>query len=495
MTKFNKATTIEKKLAAHPDATKNHEGGLAFKASAEMELYLRCVSSFMEDTYYQKASAQLTEVQNLIAKTSRDFVLKLANYARNEMHLRSIPVMLLTEATKEVFAGDTKGVSKAMVTDYAPKIIKRADELTEVIAYAINVAGSGNKKNLSNALKKGIAKSFHNFDEYQFAKYNRKGDVTLKDAVLLTHPKPRNDEEKALFKRILDGELKTPETWEVAISGKGSTAENWNEIAPKMGLMALLRNLRNFEEKGAEAALKIAYAALRNKEHVQKSKILPFRFLSASREVSRSATRDALMDALDLSVANMPRLNGSVAIYADTSGSMSTPVSKKSKVSCVDVATLMAAMAAHLVEDGNDYEGCAFATEVAKVPISKRDSILTNQKRIHEANTNGWGTDAWKIFKHLGNTKRDIVMIFSDMQCYNTSNGSQSLASMWKHYKREVNPNAILVSVDLSAYGSLQFPQNEPDVILLGGFSESIFKLISAYQERVSVLDIIKEKF
>lgn len=500
MAKFNKSSTVEEKMHNHPDAITNKAGGLSFKTSAEHELYLRCVSNFIEDGYYAKASAQLNEIRTLIAKTSREFTLKLANYARNEMNLRSISTVLLAEASQEVFPGDKPGCSKAMVVEYAPKVIRRADEITEVLAYAINVLGKGKKKNLPNSLKKGVAKAFHNFDEYQFAKYNRKGDVTLKDAVLLTHPKPRNEEEKALFKRILDDKLQTPNTWEVKISTEGSTAENWDAVSSDMGIFALVRNLRNFEQKGAKEALKHAYSVLRDENKVLKSRMLPFRFLAALKEVSDNSTRDALHDAMQLSLKNLPKLKGDVAIFADVSGSMSTAVSKKSKMSCLEVATLMGAISAHLVEDGNNYYACAFATNVAPAAISKRDSVMTNQRLIEKADVGGHSTEAWKIFPHLGNKKFDYILVFSDMQCYNTnggwfSNTQETLASGFRKYKSQVNPNAVLVSVDLASYGQLQVPKDEKNALLLGGFSDNIFKLINSYVEQEDIIQVIKNHF
>jgi hypothetical protein len=499
MAKFNTNTTVSEKLKNRSDATENLENALAFKPSAKMELYLRSCAGFLEDKYYTKSSEQLEGLRRAIFKTDRSFTVKLAKYVRNQMYLRSIPMVLLAEATQERFPGDKKGVDKSIITKYTPSIVKRADELTETVAYYLAQIGKGNKKNMANALKKGLANAFSNFDEYQFAKYNRGGDVKLKDVVRLVHPKPADDERKALYKRILEDELKTPETWEVEISTKGSTAENWNAIAPKMGIMALMRNLRNFEQKGAKEALKIARDKLRDKDVIKKSKQLPFRFYSALQNVSESATRDAILEAMELSIANIPKLEGSVAIYADTSGSMGTPVSRKGTVKCLDIATLMAAMACHIASD--DYYAAAFATECVQAPISKRDSVLTNAEKIKRVNTRGCGTEAWKCINQLRTGKKvmDTVIIFSDMQCYNRSasmwGNSSSLAEEWVKYKREVAPKAILYSVDLAGYGTLQFPENEYDVIQIAGWSDRIFDLINSYKNRHSVIEMIEEMY
>ena len=64
----------------------------------------------------------------------------------------------------------------------------------------------GKKKTLPKQLQKGLAMSFDKFDEYQFGKYKgNKKNVSLKDAVMLCHPKAPNDEKNALY-RVKDGE-------------------------------------------------------------------------------------------------------------------------------------------------------------------------------------------------------------------------------------------------------------------------------------------------
>ena len=102
---------------------------------------------------------------------------------------------------------------------------------------------------------KGIGFSFNKFDEYQFGKYGRARDVevSMRDALFLTHPRAKDEAQQALFNSIAKDEIKIPETWEQVIMQKGSTAEQWEGIIPKMGYMALLRNLRNFVEKKVNA--------------------------------------------------------------------------------------------------------------------------------------------------------------------------------------------------------------------------------------------------
>lgn len=516
MSKFNRPLTVEEQVARHPDATTNYEGGLAFKVSPEMELYLRACTSLVEDKFYTSTDKQLEELRELIHKCDRKFVLQLANYVRNRLHLRSIAIVLLAEAS--VMQSQPKE-PKTDVRAYVPKIIRRADEPMELVSYWINVIGNGSKKNFPNSLRKGLSDAISQFDEYQLAKYNRDGAVKLRDVLFITHAKAKDGgprwtrkERKAglvlpltegqkLLDRAVNGELKTPDTWEVKISTEGATAENWNEAAKSMGIMALIRNLRNFEKHGAQEAIDIAIQAITDPELVKRSKQLPFRWFQALQHVTSSRLRDALHTAMNLSLANVEPWTGKTAIFSDNSGSMRSTLSSHGSIRYMDVAALMSAMAMALSPE--EYYVGAFGTDFKWVDVTRHDSILTNMARVMGADV-GWSTNAWLAIKNLREQKIvvDRVLLFSDMQCYNTYGSrarhlghdpaGESLASEWKKYLRSVNPNARLYSIDLAGYGTSQFAQDDPSVVLLAGWSESVLGLIRDIEQSDAVLNEIK---
>lgn len=495
MTKFNKQKSTSQKLMERPDFIKNHEGGMAFKATTEYELYLSCVSSFVEKIAYEKQSDYIFRVRNLCSKVSQKFILQLANYTRNKMNLRSISVLLFGEAVAKHMTGD--GDSKDLI-NYSTKIIKRADEINEineVMSYFINVVNNGKKNNMPNALKKAISLVMNNFNEYSYAKYNRKTDVKFKDVIKMVHPKPKNEVQSELFKKILNDNLETPNTWEVLISEKGASAEAWNEASKNMGFMALIRNIRNFETHNANQAIKKTMSVLKSKEDVLNSKQLPFRFYSAWKHSKDQKMKDALQKALVTSLDNIPKLNGNIAIFSDTSGSMDQPVSKKSDVTCMEIGCLMGAMALEMVDDDHDYISKSFATDIGHPETSIMDSPITNMVKIQNADTKGWGTNAYKCIDYLEqeNFNADVIIIFSDMQCYGSWYDKQ-LAPKWTEYKRK-NPNSILISVDLSSHGQLQFPEDSKDVVLMGGFSDHIFKMISMLKSKENPIQYIKNNY
>ena len=499
--KFNKSPSIGSKTASHPDRVENEEGGIAFSTDPKTELTLRSLTWLVgEPKFYTpdapdiaKETSDIEVLIKTVATEDPEYIMKLASYARNVMYLRSAPVFMLVE-------GSTLEGVKSYVRKWTPSIIKRADQLTETVALFITKhgqIGDKGKGSLPNSLKKGLADSFHRFDRYQLAKYDRDGEVKLKDVLRLVHPKPRDEYESETFKMVRDRTLPTPDTWEVVISGKGSTKENWERILPKMGFMAVLRNLRNLLKVGAD--IEPAVAMLTDPEEVKRSKQFPFRFYSAYRELDKVEEGDhfdkqrlmsAVETALETSVANLPQLGGRSFISVDHSGSMSSPISQRSTISMKDIGDVMGALAFRL---STASIVSAFGESFATINLRSGDTVLTNVQRIGGVDV-GHSTNAWLTLKYLLDNKINVdrIMIFSDMQCYSTYGGNrfgsyspaeeQDLNSQLVRYKRQINPNVITYSFDLTGYGTVQFPQDEKNVVLLTGWSDRVLEFMDKYE-------------
>lgn len=463
--------------------TINKAGGSHYAMTPEVELYLATCASFLEDKYYENANERVQTLRGLVKQCDGDFVCRLASYARNEMNLRSVSILLLVEAA---IAGHS-------VRRYVPQVVQRADELAEVLARFTASTGQKDVRKIPASLKRGLSDAFNKFNEYHFGKYKGNSrSVTLKDAVCLVHPKPANEAKSALFKKILDDQLAIPQTWETYISANGSTAENWNHIAPQMGIFALLRNLRKMEELGAEEALNVAYSRLQDKDVIAHSRLLPFRFLAAVNEVSRQRTQDVLRIALELSLVNVPRLEGETMIWVDNSGSMSNAVSSRSKMTCIDVASVLGAMTSKISGGrvGTFGDRAQLVTN-----MSSLDTVLTNAKKIKNCHvghsTNAWATIDLMIRQKI---KVDRVVLLSDMQCYasNAYYYGASLQERWNDYLKTINPEAKLYSVDLAGYGGSQFALGTQGVVTMAGFSDKILGLFDSLEKQTQILDVVK---
>jgi 60 kDa SS-A/Ro ribonucleoprotein len=198
-------------------------------------------------------------------------------------------------------------------------------------------------------VKKGLAAAFTKFDEYALAKYDRAAAVRLRDVLFLSHAKPVDAAQAALWKRLITGELATPDTWEVALSAGGSSPEaklaNWERLLheQKLGALALLRNLRNMKAAGVDETLVLtALDAMRTE------RVLPFRFLAAARYAPQ--WEDGLERAMFRAVSGSERLTGRTVLLVDVSGSMVAPLSRKSEMLRTDAAYGLAVLLREVAE-------------------------------------------------------------------------------------------------------------------------------------------------
>jgi len=484
---------------AKPNGTKpvNYEGAEAYKPSDKLALMLHTMSFMMSgDSYYTKEKQTSDAILNLVKRISvndPEYVPKLAAYARNEMYLRTVPVFLLVEYAKA-------GTKLEGAYKYVSSILRRADEPAEAIAYFLasspinpeveakrkaSLEAQGKKyvpktfAPIPGMLKKGISDALNQFDEYQLAKYNREGKVTLKDVIFLTHPKPKSAEQQVLYDKIINGTLETPFTWETHISKNGASKRTWEEVIPKMGYMALLRNLRNFQKHDVDMNLYLK--RLTDPVAVRKSKQFPYRFFSAYREVGGpTKVLDAINDAMTISVENVPRISGKTFIASDNSGSMHSDVSDKSTVQCIDIASLFSAISLHVCEEATVG---AFGQTYKTVPLSKRDSILTNMQKVATTDV-GHSTNAWLAITDIlsKNQFYDRIFLFSDMQCYNSYGYGSDVQDVLKQYRMKVNPNCRLYSFDVSSYGLLKIPESDPLTCPISGYSDAVFKFVPMFE-------------
>lgn len=275
--------------------TSNHEGAVAWRMTPEWELYTTVVTTMgTEDKFYEKGDDRVRRIAELVRKVEPEYVAQLAIYSREEMHLRSVPMLLLVELAR-CHHGDS------LVSRAVSRTLQRADEITELLMCYQWRMRRKSLCQMSHQLRKGLAEAFNRFDEYQFAKYNRTDrKVTLRDALLLVHPKPKNKAQAEIFSKILNGTLATPYTWETELSAVGqryftsteemmeAKREAWLQLVKshRMGYMATLRNLRNMLQlRLDDESMRTVCDSLADAEAVRKSKQLPFRFLSAYLEL------------------------------------------------------------------------------------------------------------------------------------------------------------------------------------------------------------------
>jgi 60 kDa SS-A/Ro ribonucleoprotein len=489
--------------------TINFEGEKAFLITPAMELYAAVATAGLSDQFYETASDKMLRIQQLVAKNNPEFVAKLAIYAREHMHLRSIPLVLTVELAK-------LQTTEGLVSKLTERVVQRADEITELLAFyaqANNRTEVKQLNKLSKQLQKGLAAAFNKFDEYQFAKYNRNAAVKLKDALFLVHPKAKDEAQQQLFDKIAKDQLETAYTWETALSEAGkkyyetpalkaaALKAQWEELifSGKMGYMATLRNLRNIlmAEVSMEALSKVCeYIA--NEKAVANSKQLPFRFLAAYRELkdlpigTTGKLLQALENAVLLSAMNIAGFKNDtkLVIAADVSGSMQQPVSAKSKILCYDIGLMLAMLLRNRCE--NAITGMfGDKWKVINVPAN---NILQNVQEFYRREGEvGYSTNGYLVIQDLINRQMvvDKVMMFTDCQLWNSHMTRENIADLWRQYKR-IAPHAKLYLFDLAGHGNTPLNMMRQDVFLVAGWSDKIFDVLSAIEHGADAIQLIE---
>jgi 60 kDa SS-A/Ro ribonucleoprotein len=343
---------------------KTHEGAVAQKVDAKSELRRTLLTCLLwEDTFYEKGSDIAKRIAELAARNKPEVVAALAREARNKMQLRHAPLFLTRELARRKGEGP-------LVAETLEDVIQRADELGEFVA----LYWKEKKQPLSAGVKRGLAKAFTKFDAYQLAKYNRESVVKLRDVLFLSHAKPKNAEQAAVWKKLVENTLEPPDTWEVALSAGKDKRETWTRLLSEgqVGGMAVLRNLRLMLASGVEPTL------IRERLDKGVARALPFRFVTAARQAPK--LEDAIELAMLKGITGLEKLPGSTGLVVDVSGSMDAKLSNKSETSRMDAA---AGLAILLREKAGEFSVATFSDACIELPARRgfalRDAIVGSQ--------------------------------------------------------------------------------------------------------------------
>lgn len=430
-------------------APRTHNGAVTVTRGAVTELRRAVMANMLfEDTFYESGVEIARRIPALVSKVTFEEFCEVVLDAREKFKLRHVPLYLLVVGLK-VFAGKGKAYGELI-----SRTIQRADEMGELIA--IYQKHNGKDASLAKQLKMGVANAFDKFTEYQFAKYNRdNASVKLRDAMFLTHPRPKTEEKTELYKRIAANTLATPNTWETRLSaGENKKAVFTDLIETKqLGALAFLRNLRNMQESGVSDAL-----IRKGLTEMKADRVLPFRFISAAKYASKFEPELEL--AMFKCLAGQPAITGNTALLIDHSGSMRDRVSHKSDISRFDAAAALAMILR---------ERCVgvcrvftFAEDCIEVAPRRGFALIDEVKRVINPVGTKLGKAVKKVYADFPECERIIVI--TDEQSGD----------------RPGKPKGTGYIINVAAY---QNGIGYGDWLTISGWSEAILDYIQMYEE------------
>ena len=390
----------------HVPRLRTHEGARARVITPEQSLRRTVLSCMLwEDEFYEDGVQIAGRMHELVPKVDAGKVAALAVEARERMKLRHAPLLLVREMARHA-------THRALVADTLTRVIQRADELSEFVA----IYWAGGRQPLSAQVKKGLAAAFGKFDEYALAKYDRAGVVRLRDVLFLSHARPADEAQAALWKRLAENELATPDTWEVALSAAGRDEADkravWERLLAerKLGALALLRNLRNLHTAGVSEELVLSSLAA-----LKTDRVLPFRFLAAARNAPQweEALEAAMFRALEGRTAH---LAGHTVLLVDVSGSMESALSNRSEMRRTDAAYGLAILLREIAEKVTIFT----FSEAAKRVASRRGMALRDALDQSQSHS---GTYLGKALKEVEAEVRegwDRLVVITDEQSHDS---------------------------------------------------------------------------
>lgn len=377
-----------------------HEGARVAPASASQQLRRSVLACLLfEDNFYESGVAAATRIMQHAAAVPLAEVAALAVETRKVHGLRGAP-LLLTNAMLFHPQYGSEGAS-TLIEATIKEVCDRADMPGELLA----MYWKDGKRPLANPLRRGLAAALNSYNEYQLAKYANRGGIRPRDVLFLTHAKPKDKEQAALFKQLADDKLAPPDTWEVRLSSGEDKKAVFTDLLSrkKLGALATLRNLRNMRESGVDRAL-VRDALMRIDE---RARILPFQFMAAARFCP--GWEDLLEPAMLKATETLERLPGKTVLLIDHSGSMQGALSARSTLNRLDAARSLAVL---LREICDEVVIAAYDTKLTELPPRRGFSLADIVPRPRG------GTDTGMAVQWANEQKPDRIIVFTDEQSH-----------------------------------------------------------------------------
>ncbi|SCX74087.1 RNA-binding protein [Variovorax sp. EL159] len=478
---------------------RNEAGGAAYALSPKHQLAQLAATGCLNNTFYAQAQDQLDAVMALAHEVDPLFVAKTAVYARRAGHMKDMPALLAATLAKR---------DVALLAQVFGRVIDNGKMLRNFVQMLRS--GAVGRKSLGTRPKKLVQQWLLEATEAQLLNASVGNTPSLADVVKMVHPKPAEAWRAAWFAWLIgrpyalealppltqaferfkqDRSLEVPDVPFQMLTALELDTRAWAQIAQRGSWQMVRQNLNTFARHGVFALPGLAHAVaakLRDPQAVAKARVLPYQVMAAYTATGADVphvVKEALQDAMELALANVPQFEGRVVVCPDVSGSMSSPVTghrgtATTAVRCIDVAALVAAA---VLRRNADARVLPFETKVVPLKLNPRDSVMTNAAKLAAVGGGGTSCNAPLALLNHEKAQADLVVLVSDNESWADRARGRGTATMqeWEAFKKR-NPKARLVCIDIQPYATTQ-AQERDDVLNIGGFSDEVFKLLAVY--------------
>jgi 60 kDa SS-A/Ro ribonucleoprotein len=488
------------KLAPATNAI-NEECAPAYALSPKHQLAQYAATGCLNKTFYAGAQEQLKQVLELAADLDAEFIAKTAVFCRERGFMKDMPALLCALLSVK---------DLALLSAVFPRVIDNGKMLRNFVQ--IMRSGVVGRKSLGTAPKRLVREWLEARHPAKLFKSNVGQDPSLRDILKMVHPKPKDEAREALYGYFIGADyafdklpeivrnfeafkygqsLEIPDVPFQLLTALPLSTREWTTIARRAPWQMTRMNLNTFARHGVfgePGMTELIANRLRQPEAIAKARVFPYQLMVAyamadANDQVPKAVGEALQDAMETAIANVPAIDGQVYVCPDVSGSMSSPVTGHRKgattnVRCIDVAALVAAA---VLRKNPRTEVLPFEHRVVKVTLNPRDSVMTNASRL--AAVGGGGTNCSAPLTKLNSRKAvgDLVIFISDNESWVDATQGDGTATMreWNVFKQR-NPKARLICIDVQPYRTVQAIERD-DILNVGGFSDQVFDVISEF--------------
>ena len=479
----------------------NEERAPAYALSPKHQLAQYAATGCLNTTFYATADEQLAQMLALCAAVDAEFIARTAVFCRERGFMKDMPALLTASLSVK---------DRELLARIFPRVIDNAKMLRNFVQ--IMRSGVVGRKSLGSAPKRLVREWLDARDPAVLFKSSVGQDPSLADILKMVHPKPKDAAREALFGYFIgrdyafeampdivreyelfkkDRSREVPDVPFQMLTALELGTPEWTAIARRAPWQMTRMNLNTFARHGVfgvEGMSELIADRLRDAKAIAKARVFPYQLLIAyamaktNAEIPREVC-DALQDAMEIAIANVPAIAGRVFVCPDVSGSMLSPLTghragATTAVCCIDVAALVAAA---VLRKNPQAEVLPFECDVVNVSLNSRDSVMTNAAKL--AAIGGGGTNCSAPLAELNRRKAkgDLVIFVSDYESWVDARGGRGTEMMreWNVFKQR-NPEARLACIDVQPYRTVQAIERE-DILNVGGFSDRVFDVISEF--------------
>lgn len=477
----------------------NEENAPAYALEPKHALAQYAATGCFSRTFYATETEQMARVLELCETVGPEFVARVAVYSRTQSFMKDMPALLCAWlSTKDARLHEAVF---ARVID-SPRMLRTYVQILR--------SGAVGRKSLGSAPKRLVREWLVARDEEKLFSGSVGQSPSLADIVKMVHPKPSSEQREAFYGYLLGRTHQTealprlvtqfeqfkagasaavPDLPFTMLAALPLGPKEWTDIARNASWQTTRMNLNTFARHGVfsdEETCRLVAERLRNAEEVKRARVFPYQLLTAFEHCAKTVpqeVKDALQDAMELAIANVPSIRGRVVVCPDVSGSMLSSVTghrkgSTSAVRCVDVAALVAAA---VLRKNSSAEILPFAEAVSPIRLNARDSVMTNARQLAALGGGGTNCSAPVALLNQQKAKADLVILVSDDQSWMDPRLGRGTALMaeWLAF-RQRNPQARLVCLDIQPYQTTQADERL-DILNIGGFSDQVFAVIAAF--------------